>query len=195
MSIRGTIEEFRVAAENRGFELVSEKYIDNKTKLTMKDNDGYLYSANIISLQRRKADFSKFDVSNTHTIYNIKHFLKINYPDFELITDKYTHCSQSLILQTKEKYKCITTTSLLTRGIKPVVFMPNNPYIIENIKILISINLPNFELLSNKYENKYDTLTLRDEEEYYYASYLKVIRENSTPPLGLMLVIHIQSAT
>lgn len=70
-------------------ELLSKEYINSKHKLTLKDNEGYLYSLNLDSLINSNKCPSRFYKSNIYTIQNIELWCKLNNKPFKLINEEY----------------------------------------------------------------------------------------------------------
>lgn len=85
-NIKWTYELVKEYVESLGYELISDKYINNKTKLLFKDKEGYYYY-NCID-QIRKSKPSKFHKSNPYTIQNIILWCKLNNKPFELLDNQ-----------------------------------------------------------------------------------------------------------
>lgn len=73
---------------NSNLKILNTKYTNNKQKLTIVDEFGYLY---YVSLNNLTSNFSlcKFEKRNIYTIHNIKLWCKLNNKPFELISNVY----------------------------------------------------------------------------------------------------------
>jgi len=85
--------------EERGYVLIDDTYINNFTKLTFRDIDGYYYYQRYNDFHKSKP--LKFDTHNPYTIQNIKLWCQLNKKPFELISDKYNGTKPPL------KWKCL----------------------------------------------------------------------------------------
>jgi len=148
-----TYEEVRKYIENLGYILISKEYINNNTKLILKDYEDYLYFANFISLSSYKMIRLRFHKANPYTIDNIKLWLKLNNFDLELISEKYENAHKYLLFKTKEGYLCIAKWNSIQQKEIPRKFHRSNPYTIQNIKLWCKLNNKSFELLSDTYKN------------------------------------------
>lgn len=98
MSKKLSYEEVKEFIESLGYELISEEYIDNREKLTLKDNANYYYS---ISSNNLKHDHipRKFDAKNPYTLANIQNWCVINLKEIKLISKKYVNANAFLTWQ------------------------------------------------------------------------------------------------
>jgi len=83
-----TYEEVKKIIEDKGYALVSDKYLNNRTKLIFKDKEGYLYFSVLTRLQQGMTP-EKFHICNPYTIHNIKLWCELNNKPFILISDDY----------------------------------------------------------------------------------------------------------
>jgi len=81
-------EEVKIYIEILSYQLVSKEYINARTKLILKDNDGYYYYICLDKLKQGRTP-SKFHILNPYTIQNIKLWCKLNNKSFELLSDTY----------------------------------------------------------------------------------------------------------
>jgi len=97
-----TIQNIKLWLKNNNpkFELLSKNFKNQKEKLIFKDIDGFLYAVIIGSLEQ-SSNLNKFDISNPHTIQNIKLWCKLNNKTFKLISDKYIESKKIL------EWKCL----------------------------------------------------------------------------------------
>lgn len=86
--------------EKLGYKLISEKYKNNREKLTICDNDGYYYSSSY-EVITRNGNISKFHISNPFTIQNIKLWCQINKTPFTVISEEYNGNTKDL------KWQCV----------------------------------------------------------------------------------------
>ena len=85
-NLKYTTEEVGEIVNCLGFELLN-KYINNKTKLILKDKDEYLYTPLFSSLLKGSLP-ERFGLSNIYTVQNIKLWCRLNNKPFELIDDQ-----------------------------------------------------------------------------------------------------------
>jgi len=96
------IEEVRKEFEDRGYLLLDNEYINNRTKLNCCDVEGFKYAITLISLKdERTKEPSKFAKYNPHTIDNINNFIKINNLNVELLSEEFTSMNKDKLL-----FKC-----------------------------------------------------------------------------------------
>ena len=94
--------EAKIFVNSLRYELISVEsdYIDTKSKIVLKDNNGYFYVTKINYLKSgTKPRFA--DKSNPYTIQNIKLWCKINVKPFELVSNIYEDNRKKL------KWKCL----------------------------------------------------------------------------------------
>jgi len=96
MGKRKTYDDVKIIINNFGYELLSKEYINNYTKLDIKDIDGYYYQISLHNIKDGKYKPKKFDILNIYTIQNIKLWLKLNNKPFELISNKYEGSNEYL---------------------------------------------------------------------------------------------------
>lgn len=82
-----TYQEVYNIFSKKGYELITNDYKNADTKLIFKDTDGYYYTQTLNKFFNNKPQ--KFHISNTLTINNIKLYLQDNFPEYELLSDKY----------------------------------------------------------------------------------------------------------
>lgn len=84
-----TEDEIRKEFSVKGLEVYGDlNYINLKTKFNAQDTEGYRYWYNLISIRKVKI-MERFSLHNPHTIYNIKLWLKLNDPDYQLLSTEY----------------------------------------------------------------------------------------------------------
>ena len=137
--------------ENLGYELISEKYINNKTKLLLIDKQGYYYEVSLANLLKNNISY-KFSPSNSYTTQNIKLWLKLNNKPFILISDEYINNGSKLIIKDFDGYYYKITFGNMSSGQTPDKFHISNPYTIQNIKLWCELNNKPFKLLSDEYK-------------------------------------------
>lgn len=85
--IKYTLKEIKKNLKTYGYELLDNKYENNRQKLNIRDNEGYLYYvqlSNILIGSKPK----KFHKHNHYTILNIKLWCKINNKPFIIIENQ-----------------------------------------------------------------------------------------------------------
>lgn len=150
-NVKYTLEEVREIVRSKGFELVSDEYVNCRDRLVYRDNEGYYYKTSLNSIIIVKHP-DRFNINNPYTIQNIKLWLSINYSKFTLITNVYTNCREKIIIKCDKNFYYAIRFDVLLRGEYPECFHRSNPYTIQNIKLWCKINNKPFELLSDKYE-------------------------------------------
>lgn len=89
MSKKYDIEEVRkIVYDIAGYFLIDDVYINNNTKMTAIDKDGYKYYFTLTNLKFAKAA-RKIDKSNPYSIENIKLWLKKNNLPYKLLSTEY----------------------------------------------------------------------------------------------------------
>ena len=81
-----------------GYELLSDKYVNARTKLSIKDIDGYKYQITLSNLMSNKTP-QKVSPNNIYSIENIKHYIITNKLDVELISNNYNNSTENLIFK------------------------------------------------------------------------------------------------
>jgi hypothetical protein len=78
--------------------LVSEKFINEKTKIILTDNNGYLYTS--LSGNLLKKEYTRLvDVANKYSIHNLHLWLKYNNKNFKLLSNEYKGCDAKLLFK------------------------------------------------------------------------------------------------
>lgn len=83
-----TYNEVKNIVESKGYELISDNYDKMTTKLDFKDCEGYYYHATLNSIIYNNS-IRKFYIGNKYTIDNIKHYIKINNINFQILSNVY----------------------------------------------------------------------------------------------------------
>lgn len=104
MPKKWNIEKVKQLFEKENLTILDEKYKNNTTKLNYKDKDGYLYVITLADYLDGKHG-RKFTKINPHTIDNIKHWLKVNNIDYELLSTVYIS-NGSLNRNDKLEFRC-----------------------------------------------------------------------------------------
>jgi len=95
-----TYEKIKENIKKLGYDLISKEYKNMKSKIIVKDFDGFYYVTEWRKL-REKCFPAKFHISNPYTIKNIKLWLNLNNKSFILLSDTYEGCQEKL------KCKCL----------------------------------------------------------------------------------------
>ena len=102
---------------------------------------------------------------------------------YELISKEYINIKEKLILKDKNGYYYMINFDNLKHGDIPLLAHKSNPYSIQNIKLFIKNNNPNFVLISDKYEGKNVHLTIKDKCGYYYSISFHNLKNHGLNPL------------
>lgn len=97
---RLNIEQVTKYIKEFGYDLISEKYINNRQKLIMKDSEGYYYFVNIKGFNKNCLP-AKFHKINPYTIQNIKLWCNLNNKPFKLLGEYYKG------MREKIKWQCL----------------------------------------------------------------------------------------
>ena len=100
ISIKLTYEEVKECVENKGYELISTKYISNSKKLIIKDRYGYYYTINLKNLKSGSPPCF-VEKRNPYSIQNIKLWCKLNNKPFILLSEEYKGNKENL------KWQCL----------------------------------------------------------------------------------------
>jgi hypothetical protein len=84
IKLRPKYNDVKQYIENLNYTLITTEYKNATTKLTLKDEFGYLYVAKLCELKNNHMPRA-FDKCNPNTIQNIKLWLKINNKEFDII--------------------------------------------------------------------------------------------------------------
>lgn len=88
-------DNVKAILEKDGFFLL-EEYVDAKTKMLCRDNEGYYIYIVLSNYLTRHGIGRRFDKSNSYTIYNINHYLELNNIPFKCISNKFISASSLL---------------------------------------------------------------------------------------------------
>lgn len=88
-----THEEVKNILRESGYILIGD-YINNRTNITFKDNEGYIYQKLFTNFNRSR--LSKFHKSNVFTIYNIKIWCELNNKLFKPLSKNFIGASVKL---------------------------------------------------------------------------------------------------
>lgn len=116
MSEKISLEFIKNKFKERGYELLSNDYKNNKSKLIFKDKDGYIYcqSYNGFSSGSEPLKWNKF---NPYSIQNIENYLRINNINLEILSDKYINSKSKLLFKCscEEKFE-VSMGAILWEG-------------------------------------------------------------------------------
>lgn len=93
-----TKDKIKNEIENLGYKYISH-YKNNGLYVDYEDKEGYKYHCKFDCLKTNKSSH-RHHKSNIYTIYNIKHYIKINNLNVKLLSKKYIDCSSLL------KFEC-----------------------------------------------------------------------------------------
>jgi hypothetical protein len=93
-------DEVKKYIDDLGYELLNNEYQDIRSRITVKDKEGYYYTPSLNNLIRYKSS-SKFHKTNPYTLQNIKLWCKLNNKPFKLMSEQWERNSKNL------KWKCL----------------------------------------------------------------------------------------
>lgn len=155
MSDKITMDFIKNKLKESGYELLNENdYKNNKTKLTFRDNEGYIYYQSYNSFYKGVKSL-KWSSSNPYSIVNIKNYLKINNIDLEILTEKYISSKDKLLFRCScgEIFKVSMGAILWDGKTKCNKCSKKEKWSIEKIKDYIKDNDIKVELLSTEIIN------------------------------------------
>jgi len=136
--------------------LLSDEYINNKTKLKFKCKCGNIYIADWTHF-RNNHNWNCIDctVKRTHNLQkhkmeDVKQKLLNN--GLEPLFDNYSHSHDFLPVKNKEGYKIMITYVNIGKVNGELKFHKSNQFTIDNIKHFLKINYINIELMSKEYK-------------------------------------------
>ena len=151
MSKKLTYQQVIDYIEYLGYILIDNIYINNSTKLSLKDKEGYFYYTTLNDLKNGYKP-RIVHTSNPYSLNNIELFLKLNYTvKYTIISKNYNGNNSKLTLYDNEGYYYISSWASIQLCKNPLKFYIYNPYTIQNIKLWLKLNNKTFELLSNTY--------------------------------------------
>ncbi len=95
MSIKLTYDEVYNRFKEKGYELLDTKYVNNQTRMSCIDKDGYKYLVCNNLLQNGRTP-EKYNVFNPYTIENVENFLRIESCGSKLLTKEYINNNMDL---------------------------------------------------------------------------------------------------
>lgn len=152
-NVKYTIEQVKGIIQNKGFALLSDDYVNSGSKLTLKDGEGYLYSTTLVNIHIKQRKPSKFHTTNKYSFDNIKTYLKLNFPNYILLSKEYIGLKTKMIVEDENGFKADFVPANVVNGFNVSFFSPDNSYTIENIHKWCEINNKSFKLISNQYIN------------------------------------------
>ena len=96
---RFTYKYVKKYVKKLGYQLIDNTYLNNHTRITLKDNNEYLYYTVLTNLSRSAP--RKYDKNNIYSVYNIKLWCKLNDKPFKLLSEEYIDNMQKL------KWQCL----------------------------------------------------------------------------------------
>lgn len=113
-----TIKNIEIWIEKNNFDykLISNEYVDIKSKLLFETNEGYLFDSTLDGLQSNEGRYSLFRPSNPYTIQNIKLYLVNNNIPYKLLSDTYNKNDENLIWKCDNNHQIKMTWSSFRQG-------------------------------------------------------------------------------
>lgn len=93
-----TQEYIEKELSKEGYRLIG-KYVNSKTKMTIQDEEGYLYIIIWANFQQGQEP-DMVNPSNPYSLQNIQHYLDLNVTGYKILSTEYTDCYTDL------KFKC-----------------------------------------------------------------------------------------
>lgn len=99
-TIKKTYDEVYGYFKSKGLELLDEFYKNNTFKMSCVDTEGYKLVVSYSKLKQGRVP-SRFGHNNPYTIENIRHYIKLNRENVELVSTEYINAHEKLI------FKCL----------------------------------------------------------------------------------------
>ena len=131
----------------RGYILLDNHYKDNRSKILVKDFDGYKYFASYNNIM--KCDPSKFSYYNPYSLFNISLFMKLHNIDLRIVEGDWINSRSRFTWIDSKGYKYEGTFYDAVKGLRKV--SSHNRFSIENIAMFIKLNNKTERLLSTEY--------------------------------------------
>lgn len=103
--LRHSFDNVRDYFEKHGFILIDDKYIGANIKLTIKDREEYKYYTTFHLFQKHNNP-ERYHKNNPHTLDNIKHYMKLNNINYNLVSDKYINANSKLKFICDKNHEC-----------------------------------------------------------------------------------------
>jgi very-short-patch-repair endonuclease len=186
MNNRLTQKEVKEYFEKYGYEVLT-RYENAKTKLTIRDEDGFKYQTNYGNFMSGKNPL-KYSISNKYTIFNIALFIFKEEPKTQLLTENYVNNKEKL----KLKCKCgnifyVSLTNLLGQGRRYPKVMCNECSLIEKGlrsrvgigEIKRAFGKLGYEIDENSYTMAEEPVTCFDKQGYKGRIVYKQVKKGS----------------
>lgn len=164
---RESIEEVRKVVSDGGCELISKEYLNNHTKLKFKCKCGNVFESTLLHFKKGKKQCNECSQRSTHEWREAeKIFYSYGYSVYE--PQKYKSIKTNLDAMDKDGYKYKICLDRIRNNIKPRRFHVNNPFTIENIKLWMELEMPEYELLSDEYTHNSHKLELKCDKGHLF---------------------------
>lgn len=92
------LNEAKEVFHSKGLEIISDKYVNARTKIIAKDSEGYIVYISLDNLSKGEKA-SRFSIYNPKTIANIKLWIKNNNCDFKLLSNEFKSAKSKIKFQ------------------------------------------------------------------------------------------------
>lgn len=183
--VRFTHKEVEGYLNEKGYKLLDNEYHNNLQNLSLQDDEGYYYYANLINI--RSGRNPKFvGKNNPYSIINIQKFINYHYPSGVKVMDElYKESDSKLTLVDMEGYKYYCTWEYIQTKGSLSKYGRNNPFTVDNYNNYFKINNMDYKVVdSNISNNTKDKATIVDKDGYMYDVSASVIpSSNNFNPL------------
>lgn len=110
---------------------------------------------------------------------------KVEELGYELISKEYLGDSKKVIIKDEKSYMYDVNFKNLIRGHVPTIVGVHNSFAMDNLKLWVRLNKPNYVLMSSgKYEGNNHKLKLEDQNGYRYLISFSDFKKSKKPPLA-----------
>jgi hypothetical protein len=157
MPKKHSFEYVKEYMESFGYTLLSDKYINSKTKLKIQCPTGHIYDVKFNSFKNGNRCPVCFGTPK-HTLEYVKNYIEDN--GFKLLSTEYKNNSQLLEMLCPNNHKCkIRFYNFKTNGTRCPVCFGNKKYTFSYVKEYIEKS--GYELLSTEYNSVYEKLQVK----------------------------------
>jgi len=179
-----SVKKFIEIESESGCELLSTEYIKNTAKLILKCKCNNEFSLSFVAFkdnnQRQCRKCSKENqIEKSRFSYDKVEGI-IKSLGYELIDKDYKGNQYKMHMKDKDGYYFYTTFAKLNSGHFPSKFSINNPYVMQNIRLMLK-SKGSYTLIDNSYTDPHQKITTIDDDGYIYYCLLHNIIKDHKP--------------
>jgi len=163
--VKYTYEYVKNYIENEGYTLLSDSYINNKTKLSVRCDKGHEYNVTFHTLLAGQRCAYCYG-NNKKTIDEVKSYIEKE--GYTLLSDSYKNSSSKLSVRCDKGHEYSVTFHSFHSGSRCVICSGNKKHTYEHVKSYIEKE--GYTLLSDSYKSNRDRLLIRCNEGHEYVT-------------------------